>query len=132
MPFAFPPESVFAFAGIRTSVDNSSVANLEHVAILKKNVAEWNRWRKENPNVPVDLSRADLHMADLRQAKLSGADLSWADLSWADLSQADLISATLVSATLVSATLSGADLTNTLVGRTVFVDNDLSNVKGLE
>jgi hypothetical protein len=63
---------------------------------------------------------------------LSGASLNNADLSGADLTGADLTGANLSGANLSAADLSGADLTNTQVGWTVFVDDDLSNVTGLE
>src|SRR4051812_24141185 len=62
------------------TVDNASVANLEHVSILKQGVDEWNRWRKENPNDIADLSEANLSEANLSMADLSNADLSEADL----------------------------------------------------
>ena len=42
------------------------MANDEHVAILKKGVAAWNKWR--------DLKTPAL-VADLREANLAGADL---------------------------------------------------------
>jgi hypothetical protein len=36
------------------------MANDEHVAMLKKGVDAWNKWRDENPLVHVDLSGANL------------------------------------------------------------------------
>ena len=67
--------------------------------------------------IETNLSRATLDVANLSKANLSGAKLLWADLSRANLRWADL---------------SGADLTESRLGWTVFVDNDLSTVKGLE
>jgi uncharacterized protein YjbI with pentapeptide repeats len=92
-----------------------SMANNEHVAILKKGVDAWNAWRDEHPNIIPDLSEADLTGADLTGANLSeadliGAKLSGADLTGANLSEADLSEARLVRADLSGANLSGADL----------------------
>jgi hypothetical protein len=32
------------------------MANDKHVAILKKGVKAWNKWRDENPDIPPDLN----------------------------------------------------------------------------
>ena len=81
------------------------MANQKHLDILKQGVEVWNRWRKENPDIDPDLSRAHLSKiwlsgadfseanlrgiilrgADLREANLNSADLRLADLSWATL-----------------------------------------------
>ena len=104
-----------------------------------------------------DLSGANLSRADLRDANLSGADLGGTDLGWVafsgvDLSGADLSGASLFAANLFGAEFSGADLKGANLygahveltilaaadlggatcGETVFVDVDLSSVKGLE
>lgn len=106
------------------------MANQQHVAILRDGVQEWNLWRKDEPAIRPDLSRAglsgailagadlyetdlggaDLRQAYLRSAHLMGADLDGADLSRADLSGADLSRADLSRADLREAHLSGADL----------------------
>ena len=96
------------------------MANEEHVAILKKGVAAWNEWRRENPDIRPNLSGANLRRAHLYGADLSGADLSRADLSeaglsGADLSGADLSRADLSEAPPVSADLTGANLTGSRV-----------------
>jgi len=110
----------------------------------------------------VNLSRADLSHADLfkanlisatliganlSNAELIGTNLSGADLSDSDLSGTGLGSADFSEANLVGANLSGADLFKTnftavslhavnlseaRAGHTVFVNNDLSAVVGLE
>src|SRR5262245_54616004 len=59
----------------------ASMANDEHVAMLKKGVAAWNAWRDQNPDL-----RPDLRGTNLNRQNLSGADLSGADLSKAKLS----------------------------------------------
>jgi hypothetical protein len=86
------------------------MANEEQVKLLKKSVAEWNKWRNENPDVKIDLCGADLHGAYLSGAYLSGADLSGADLIRADLSGAYLSGADLIRADLREADLGEADL----------------------
>jgi hypothetical protein len=78
------------------------MAKREHLKILKRGVEAWNKWRLEHGDVFPDLSDADLRRADLRGAYLRRADLS------------------------------GADFTSAGLGFTTFVDNDLSEVKGLE
>ena len=66
------------------------MANDEHVALLKKGVAAWNAWRRENYNIPVDLRGANFSGASLSKALLFGARLNEANLSRANLSKANL------------------------------------------
>src|SRR5207344_2362243 len=68
---------------MRISTGDASMANDEHVALLKQGVDAWNAWREENPDIRPDLSGADLGGANLGGANLSGADLSGADLTGA-------------------------------------------------
>jgi uncharacterized protein YjbI with pentapeptide repeats len=168
-------------------VDNSHVANPEHLAVLEQGFAAWNAWRNANPGTEpelrsaslsgVDLSGANLSAADLRDADLRGAnlattnfsraklttamlaaanlngaifneaepsgadlseanlhaaDLSWAVFTHANLNRANLRFANLSGADFTAAVLTWANFTDTTVGWTVFVQNDLSDVKGLE
>jgi hypothetical protein len=123
------------------------VADPEHVEILKKGVAEWNAWRRDNPTVDVDLSGADLHgsilfdanliNANLSSAILSGANLSRAILSGANLSSADLGKADLSGAglgvtNLSYANLRGADLSSAHLQGAAFANVDLTGAIGLE
>ncbi len=138
------------------------MANKEHLMILKDGVDAWNRWRADNIGILPDLSgvdlvnesltRADLTMTDLKGARLwivnlVEANLFKADLTGADLSGAILVGANLSYANLSNATLDGAELVDTnfgyanlneasfisaIVGGTIFVSNDLSQVAGLE
>jgi hypothetical protein len=64
------------------------MANDDHIAQLKKGVAAWNAWRKENPDIHPDLRKADLSGADLAGADLFMALLSPANLSGAKASSA--------------------------------------------
>jgi hypothetical protein len=128
------------------------MANPEHLAILQQGVDAWNEWRRRNPGVRPDLSRANLRSlalfrSDLRDAALIGSDLFGVSLRHADLRHADLFRAILAEADLSEAdltgtnlglvNLSGADLTGTnltkaSMGLTVIGGVDLSEATGLE
>ncbi len=86
------------------------MANDEHVALLRKGVAAWNEWRRENPDTHPDLSKANLSGANLARANLRQVDLSRANLSGENLSEAYLARANLRQANLIRANLSGANL----------------------
>jgi uncharacterized protein YjbI with pentapeptide repeats len=86
------------------------LANPKHLAKLKEGVGPWNQWRKRNPKVRPDLSKANLRKAILSGANFSRADLSRARLGGADLTGAKFREASLHSADLKGAKLSGADL----------------------
>ena len=103
-----PPMTLGKHAQARRGL--TRMANDEHVALLKKGVATWNRWRGENPDIRPGFFRADFREANLRAANLSGAFLLEADLLEADLSNADLREAKLFLADLSGANLSNADL----------------------
>ena len=66
----------------------------------RRNVAQWNVWRTENPLRYANLRGADLRCADLRNANLRYANLRGADLRGADLRGADLRGADLGDANL--------------------------------
>jgi hypothetical protein len=117
------------------------MANEEHLKILKQGVEVWNRWRRENPDVRPDLSRADLSgvihidwdgggggfvLTDLRRADLHGANLRAANLSLTDLREADLSRANLSGTDFQSAILSGAHLSRTYLGEANLRWADLS------
>jgi len=78
---------------------------------LKRDVEEWNQWRKENFE-EVDLSGADLYQVNVRGANLSYADLRDANLRDANLTEANLTEADLSYADLKSSNLVKADLSN--------------------
>ena len=86
------------------------MADPRHLATLKKGVAVWNNWRKENPEIQPDLKGADLRSARLRLSSLKGLNLSKADLRETDLKGADLWFANLAGADLKGADLRGANL----------------------
>lgn len=86
------------------------MAEEQHLEILDRGVEEWNRWRKQNPEIRPDLSSSNLINRDLSRADLTGTDLSRADLSKAQLSHASLHGANLESSTFILADLLGAIL----------------------
>jgi hypothetical protein len=101
------------------------MANEQHLklineAIEKHDIAIWNKWRQENPDIRPDLSGADLRETDLNYADLSKSDLnkanlirthlSAANLTEANFSEANLDGANFSDALLLGALLFGADL----------------------
>jgi uncharacterized protein YjbI with pentapeptide repeats len=120
------------------------MANPEHLAKLREDESAWNAWRKQHPDLEIDLSsanldemdlsRRDLRRVDFSLSRLIGASLAFSDLSDANLFQARLISANLTlanlrnaqmsSAMLRSSNLAGADLRGADLNRA-----DLSNAK---
>ncbi len=116
------------------------MANEEQLSILKQGVEVWNKWRKDTPDVEIDLSGAMLmgdnlngtklkqknHIADeirrvsIRKSPFSeanvdddyagGAFLMGADLSKADLNHVNLYRANLNRTNLYKANLFGANL----------------------
>jgi len=100
------------------------MANDEHVALLKKDVAAWNALRDKNPDIRPDLSRADLIGADLGRGFGRGADGKWT--GGANLGGANLWKANLIGANLIGANLSGADLSGAFLDSATLVGADLS------
>ncbi|MCP4350543.1 MAG: toll/interleukin-1 receptor domain-containing protein [Desulfobacterales bacterium] len=86
------------------------MANKEFLKILKQGVTIWNKWRKDNPNVKLDLQEANLQEANLQEANLQGIDLQRANLQRADLQRANLWMANLQEANLQEADLQRTDL----------------------
>jgi uncharacterized protein YjbI with pentapeptide repeats len=84
----------------------------------KKDMTEWNEWRKECPKDPVFLEGSDFEAAHLNRAHLSRAHLKGAYFGDAQLEQARLIGADLTGAKchrayLKDAVLFGASLKGT-------------------
>jgi uncharacterized protein YjbI with pentapeptide repeats len=72
--------------------------------LLKQDVQAWNEWRRENPDVQVDLRGAAFNGANLISANLMSATLSNVTLSGATLRNVNLSKAILISAFLFGAT----------------------------
>jgi len=100
---------------------DKSMANAEHLEILKQGVNIWNQWRDANRGNRPDRYkshdgtsiRPDLTSADLRGMDLCGLDFSDAFLRHSDLSAANLSRANLAYAHLRAANLTAANLTQT-------------------
>lgn len=102
------------------------MANQEQVDLLARDgVKAWNQWRKDEPTIRPDLSKANLTRAYLPSANLNLADLTRADfshaylpgarlygacLNWTSLGRADLMGAYFGSADLRQANFRGANL----------------------
>jgi uncharacterized protein YjbI with pentapeptide repeats len=85
------------------------MADKEHLAILKQGVEEWNRWRKKNSTVIIDLREADFRGVNLRKAFFGLGTFDQADFSKADLRGASFRGAILTETLFESANLSEAD-----------------------
>src|SRR6266536_2659944 len=81
---------------------NNSMADQQQHDLLRQGVEAWNTWRKQHPEILIELS----------ETILSGADLSEANLRRANLSR--------------------ADLTGANIGETIFGNIDLRATRGLE
>ncbi|MGO8951288.1 MAG: pentapeptide repeat-containing protein [Ktedonobacterales bacterium] len=86
------------------------MADEHQLAMLRDGVRHWNSWRKANPEIAIDLSKADLQTMDLWEVDLHEAQLHGANLCNAQLYRADLHGAHLHRAQLYRAYLSGADV----------------------
>jgi uncharacterized protein YjbI with pentapeptide repeats len=128
----------FSNADLRET--NLNGANLQKAYLYRANLGRANLSRANlgranliNANLNwANLNRTDLSEADLSEAHVRGAHLVGADLCKTHLVGAHLVGTHLVGADLSSANLSKADLSNSYTGGTVFVDVDLSTIKGLD
>jgi Pentapeptide repeats (8 copies) len=106
------------------------MADPVHFAKLAEGVEAWNRWRRENPHVNVDLrdaklSERDLDKVDFSRAELWGATLSGAYLKQAKLGDAGLYRADLRDADLSGACLAKARMSETFLRAARFIGTDL-------
>ena len=108
------------------------MANPENLAKLKEGIAAWNKWRKDNPLIKLDLSEANLSEANLSEVNLRKADLGYTSLTRAVLKGADLREATLLGANLRGANLRRADLRGANLRRADFAEANIgaANIKG--
>lgn len=91
------------------------MANAEHTSILKRGVAEWNRWR-----AATNQSVADLSGADLAGMKLNGINLLRTNLRGANLTKTQLEYAQLKGADLTGAKLDGTNLEHAKARNAIF------------
>ncbi len=76
----------------------------------KKDMAEWNKWREENPDEEIWLQGANLAKAHLKDAVLEAAHLKGANLRFSHLEGANLRDAHLEGTDLRYSHLEGANL----------------------
>jgi uncharacterized protein YjbI with pentapeptide repeats len=121
---------IFNDVPLKYPLEMGTMADAEHLEVLRQGIATWNEWRQANPKIVpdlqgaqldgMDLSGVDFHGADLsgaqlreahlRQAMLQRARLMEADLRWANLDEADLREANLREADMSGAHLREADM----------------------
>ena len=116
------------------------MAQKELVEIVRKGRRAVARWRREHPDVLLDLvdadlselklpgvnlRRADLVGADLNKTDLSGANLAGADMTRAKLTEANLSRAAMVRTRLFRANLNGARLEGANLGEAMLEGADL-------
>lgn len=89
------------------------MANARHLALLRRGVTTWNRWRQRHPEIKPDLRKVSLDEQDLRGADLSRADLFEAYLYRTKLQHSNLSHASLRRTILMQANLRGAILART-------------------
>ena len=102
------------------------MASKKLVEIVKKGRAALGRWRRDNPELLLDLSDADLQDINLRGANLKRADLTGANLQGADLVGAQLAEADLTRADLRSAKLVKADFYQARLFKSTLSESDCS------
>jgi len=100
------------------------VASQKLVEIVRAGRLRLAKWRRDNPDVLLDLTEADLHDADLRNMNLRRADLTGANLRGSDLSGAQLTEAHLVRADLRTARLIRTDLTSSKMKTATLEESD--------
>lgn len=126
----------------------ASMANPEHIEIVRQGVSAIRAWRKRTmPCDRLDLTQAVIDGAMLENVNLRGANLvgayfastvfrdqylKGADVKGTLLSGADLRDAELFATLWRGVNLREADLTEAQCGWTVFSDINLARVKGLE
>ncbi|MEA3224512.1 MAG: pentapeptide repeat-containing protein [Planctomycetota bacterium] len=91
----------------------------------KKDMTEWNEWRKRHSNTVIWLQGANLRDAYLKGAYLANAHLKGAELWCSHLEKAILHDADLEGADLTSAHLEGASLQNTYLRKAKLVEAHL-------
>jgi hypothetical protein len=79
-----------------------------------------------------NLSGADLTQSNLNEANISVSNIYWTNFSEASLYEADLTGSILIKANFSKANLAKVNFTGSSVGWTIFGNNDLSSVRGLD
>ncbi|MBN3519314.1 pentapeptide repeat-containing protein [Algoriphagus lutimaris] len=122
------------------------MANQEQLEILKKGIGEWNEWRKNNPEIYLDLSYANLkdylfvdssNQSGMYGINLKGVNLQGVDLSnaqgWkcnfenANLCDTIFCGASFAQSNFENANLSKSNLSNGMFGKSSFKTANLSS-----
>jgi uncharacterized protein YjbI with pentapeptide repeats len=90
-----------------------TMANPEHLQILRQGVEAWNEWRRQHSDIIPDLCNINFRGANLAGVMLDTVDLRGANFSGANLGSTYLVGADLSMADLVWANLSKANLSRT-------------------
>jgi uncharacterized protein YjbI with pentapeptide repeats len=117
-----------------------TMANDDHLKIIRQGPDVWNRWRNENPGIEPDLARTDLSRLELNEIDLNetdlrktifqnttfrGATLIKADLRGSNLQRASFNLANLSEANLSEAVLRESDFSEAILKRTYLIRADL-------
>lgn len=86
------------------------MANHEQLTKLNGSVPDWNQWRAENSELPIDLIKADLRDGEYPGIDFHDANLSKANFRDGILTGANLTFAVLTNSNLTGVNLSGANL----------------------
>ena len=110
------------------------MANEEQLSILRQGVEVWNKWREENPDAQIDLSKASFKRTNLEKVVLRGANLSEADfsktsLAWANLSEANLYKANFYVADLYRTDIRGSNLVDAILVGTQLIRTKIEKAK---
>ena len=114
---------------------NLSFADLSFSNLMGADLTQANLFRGRL--IGANLSSANLYGAnlsntDLKKASFKSADLSYADLTGAILDDAIFKEAGLIEANFSNAVFSKTDFTQAWIGKTKFINNDLSATIGIE
>ena len=104
------------------------MANKEQLAILEQGVDVWNKWRKENKNLIVDLTRSNFNNIQLEGINLKSANLYESSFVGANLARANLNRVDLWSADLRKVNMVGASVQRAKLSRAIFRGADLQKV----
>lgn len=78
----------------------TAISKDEMVAMLRRSVDGFNKWREDNPEISINLIGANLRWVHLASANLHFANLTGADITGADLRGVNYTYATMSRAQL--------------------------------
>lgn len=113
---------------------NLQGAYLSGANLMGAKLKRANLWRVDLSGAALenaDLTGANLREAELLTANFTGANLAEAYLVGANLKGAELLGTNLTGTNLTEANLKGANFAHSIMGKTVFGNNDLSSSLGL-